>query len=57
MLNVRGIQNLKSVEILDLAGKVIRTINTSTDEVIRIPVSNLKKGTYILRFNTTEGTL
>ncbi len=56
VLNVSGIQNLKSIEILDLAGKVIRTINTSTDEVIRIPVSNLRRGTYMLRFKTTDGT-
>jgi len=57
ILNVSGIQNLKSIEILDLAGKVIRTINTSTDEVIRIPVFNLKRGTYMLRLNTTGETV
>ncbi len=57
VLNVSGIQNLRSIEILDLAGKVIRTINTSTDEVIRIPVSNLRQGTYMLRLNTTEGAV
>ncbi len=57
VLNVSGVPNLRSVEILDIAGKVIRSITTSTDEVIRIPVSDLRKGTYMLRFNTTNGSI
>ncbi|MBN2632002.1 MAG: T9SS type A sorting domain-containing protein, partial [Bacteroidales bacterium] len=56
-LNLSNVPGLRSVEVLDIAGKVIRTINTSSDEVIGIPVSGLTRGTYILKINTTEGTM
>jgi hypothetical protein len=55
VLNVSNVPNLRSVEILDVTGKVIRTINTSSDEVIQIPVSSLRRGMYLIRFNTTDG--
>jgi hypothetical protein len=54
-LNIRNLANIRSIEILDVTGKVISTINTSSDEMIRIPVNNLKRGMYIIRFNTTDG--
>jgi hypothetical protein len=57
VLNISGTPNLKSVDILDAAGKLIRTINTSTEEVVRIPVGTLKRGTYMIRLNTAEGTV
>ncbi|HOO99286.1 MAG TPA: DUF5689 domain-containing protein [Bacteroidales bacterium] len=57
LLNLSNVPGLRSVEVLDIAGKVIKTINTSSDEVVGIPVSGLTRGTYILKINTTEGTL
>jgi hypothetical protein len=54
-LNIRNLANIRSIEILDISGKVISTINTSSEEMIRIPVTNLKRGMYMLRFNTSEG--
>lgn len=55
VLNISNVQNLRSIEILDVAGKVIQTINTSSDELIQIPVSKLRRGMYMIRFNTTDG--
>lgn len=57
VLNISGTPNLKSVDILDAAGKLIRTINTGTEEVVRIPVGTLKSGTYMIRLNTADGTV
>jgi hypothetical protein len=57
VLNIAGTPNLKSVDILDAAGKLIRTINTVTEEVVRIPVGTLKRGTYMIRLNTADGTV
>ena len=57
MLNLGNVTGLKSVDIIDITGKVVRTINTSSDEFVRIPVSGLNRGTYMLKINTTEGTL
>jgi|WetSurMetagenome_2_1015567.scaffolds.fasta_scaffold00037_7 hypothetical protein len=57
VINIKGAANLKSVEILDVTGKVLRTVTTTTSELISIPVSELKGGTYMLRFNTSEGVI
>ena len=57
VLNLSNVTGMKSVDIIDITGKVIRSINTSTDEVIRIPVSDLSRGIYMIKINTTEGTL
>jgi hypothetical protein len=54
-LNIRNLKNIRSIEILDVTGKVISTINTSSDEMIQIPVTNLKRGMYMIRFNTVDG--
>lgn len=56
-LNLSSVPGLKSVDILDITGRVIRTVNTSSDELISIPVSSLRRGTYIMKINTTEGTV
>ena len=55
VLNISNVQNLRSIEILDVAGKVIQTINTSSDELIQVPVTKLRRGMYMIRFNTTDG--
>jgi hypothetical protein len=55
VLNISNVPNLRSIEILDVAGKVIQTINTSSDELIQVPVAKLRRGMYMIRFNTTEG--
>ncbi|MCX6333232.1 MAG: T9SS type A sorting domain-containing protein [Bacteroidia bacterium] len=55
VLNISNVPNLRSIEIMDAAGKVIKTINTSSDELIQIPVASLRRGMYIIRFNTANG--
>ncbi len=55
VLNISNVPNLKSIEILDVTGKVIRTINTGTDELIQVPVTSLRRGMYLIRLNTADG--
>ena len=56
-LKVRNIMNVKTIEIIDVSGKVIRTTNPGSDSELIIPVSDLKKGIYFVRFNTAGGTI
>ena len=55
VLTVRNINNIRFAEILDATGKVIRSLNISSDSEINIPVSDLKKGIYFLRLTTPTG--
>jgi len=57
VLNISNVPNLRSIEILDVSGRVIETIKFSSDEVIQIPVYKLKRGLYLIRFKTTNGNL
>jgi len=52
VLNISNVKNLKSIEILDAAGIVVKTINTEAGELIQLPVNDLNKGIYMIRFNT-----
>lgn len=52
VLNISNVKNLKSIEILDAAGIVVKTINTEAGELIQLPVDDLNKGIYMIRFNT-----
>jgi len=56
-LKVRNIINVKTIDILDVTGKVVRTTNPGTDNEITIPVSELKGGIYFVRFNTKTGVV
>jgi hypothetical protein len=55
VLNISNVPNLKSIEILDVTGRVVRTINSGTDELLQIPVTGLRRGIYMIRFNTANG--
>ena len=49
-------QNKESgiIEIYDIQGRIILTINTSSNEIIRIDVSRLKAGLYFLKYNSSQ---
>ncbi|MCU0462447.1 MAG: DUF5689 domain-containing protein, partial [Bacteroidales bacterium] len=49
VLNISNVPNLKSIEILDVTGRVVRTINSGTDELLQIPVTGLRRGIYMIR--------
>ena len=57
VLNISNIRNLRSIEILDAAGKVVKTITTGTDELIQVPVDGLSNGMYMIRLNTSTGRM
>lgn len=54
-LRVRNLMNVRTIEILDITGKVVSRTNEIRDEEIRIPVHQLKSGIYFIRFNTDKG--
>ncbi len=56
-LRIRNVNNISRAEILDPAGRLIRSTNLTSDEEVNIPVSDLKQGIYFLRLTTPEGIL
>ena len=48
--------NVQSVEVIDVYGKVIKTMNV-TENPTRINVSGLANGMYFVRVTTEEGTV
>jgi Secretion system C-terminal sorting domain len=58
VLNVDNIQGVQSLQIMDLNGKIIRTISIEENEVGRtLNVSNLSNGMYILKKIRPDGQL
>jgi len=45
---------ISSVELIDITGKIIVTVNNDNDHLL-INTSNLAKGMYFVRVNTTDG--
>jgi hypothetical protein len=56
-LNVSNIQNVNKIEILDVTGKIVMTINSTDRNEIKVPVSNLTRGLYFIKFTTEKGKL
>jgi hypothetical protein len=56
-LNVSNIQNVSKIEILDVTGKIVMTINSTDRNEIKVPVSNLTRGLYFIKFTTEKGKL
>jgi hypothetical protein len=56
-LRARNIMNVKTIEILDASGRVIRSTNIDSENEISIPVSELKSGMYFIRFTTNSGSV
>lgn len=55
IITARNLQNVTSIEIMDITGKVIMTVDgTGKNEVI-IPVSNLTHGMYFIKFTSPKG--
>jgi hypothetical protein len=54
-LTTRNVQNVRSIEILDATGKVVMTVDVNDRNEIRIPISNLTRGLYFIKFTTDKG--
>jgi Secretion system C-terminal sorting domain len=58
VLNVDNIRGVQTLLVIDLNGKVLRTIPVEKDEIGRtINVSNLSNGMYILKKIRPDGQL
>jgi hypothetical protein len=58
VLNVGGIQGVQTIEIVDLNGKVIKTVSVGENEISRaLNVSDLSGGIYILKKVKRDGQL
>lgn len=56
-LRVRNLMHVRSIEVLDITGKVLINTNVTRNEEIGIPVYQLNKGMYFIRFNTDKGAI
>jgi hypothetical protein len=57
-INVENIQNVQSILVMDLSGKVLRTIAVEENEIMRtVNVSNLSDGMYILKKIKQDGQI
>ena len=54
-ITARNLQNVRSIEILDITGKVILTIDGTDQNEVTIPVSNLTRGMYFIKFTSSKG--
>jgi Secretion system C-terminal sorting domain len=56
VLNIGNIQGVRNIEIMDLNGKLVRTVSVGENEVSRVVnVSNLSEGMYILKKIKQDG--
>jgi hypothetical protein len=53
-LTVQSASGDKSIEVIDITGKVVMSVN-SNEAVTLIPASTLAKGTYVVRITSAEG--
>ena len=56
-LRARNIMNVKTIEILDVSGRIMRSLNINSESEIIIPINELKKGLYFIRFTTDKGSV
>jgi hypothetical protein len=56
-LRVRNIMNVNTIEILDASGRIMRSTKINSENEIIIPVNELKKGMYFIRFTTNSGSV
>jgi hypothetical protein len=54
VLNIRGIANIREIEIYSYSGETAWSSLFHDEEIIRIPVSQLRAGAYIIRIKTSE---
>ena len=55
VIRVKNMGNIRSAEILDATGRVVRSQNINGDSEISIPVGDLAKGIWFLRITTGSG--
>jgi hypothetical protein len=55
VLNVKNIQSVNTIEVLDITGKVVIRMDNVDQNEVRIPVGNLRKGMYFIKLTTPEG--
>ena len=56
-LNISNVSGLKQLSIQSLSGKIISSSGFNGEQTVRIPVSGLPDGFYILRIKTTKGII
>jgi hypothetical protein len=56
-LIISNIRSVNAIEIFDFTGRKILTINTMAMDRIKIPVSHLLKGIYLVRFIKADSTI
>lgn len=56
-LNVINMLNVTNIEILDVTGKVVFKLETNDQDMIKIPVDNLTRGLYFVKFTTTRSKI
>lgn len=56
-LRVRNSASIKTLEILDASGRIIRTMVPAQSEELIVPVGDLKNGMYIIRLYTGKGNI
>jgi hypothetical protein len=54
-LIVSNILDVIIIEIFDLTGRKVISIKTEATDIVRIPVNNLPRGIYLIRFKTSDG--
>ena len=54
ILNITGVDNFNQIQVLDISGKIVKSINNYTNS---INVSNLTKGNYIIKIVTDNSVI
>jgi hypothetical protein len=54
-LNINNVSGLQQISIQSLSGKILSSSKFNGEQMVRIPVSGLPDGIYILRIKTTKG--
>ena len=55
-LILQGIGNMRNISIYNISGQIVKQIQTKNNDRYVIPVSDLEKGVYLIRFQKDNGT-
>jgi hypothetical protein len=47
--------NINNVEIFDTTGKIVKQVESTFDNKVKVDISNLEKGIYFVRIKTENG--
>jgi hypothetical protein len=54
-LTIGNILDVKVIEIFDISGRKVLSVKTEATDIVRIPVSHIAPGLYILKLNNSRG--